>query len=44
MDQLKDALGFDPEKLSKDADTFFARLRDMHQAGTEITARAESDE
>ncbi|TYK43633.1 hypothetical protein [Actinomadura decatromicini] len=42
MDQLEDALGFDPEKLAKDADTFFNRLRDMHQADAEITARAES--
>ncbi|MFI0479597.1 YbaB/EbfC family nucleoid-associated protein [Actinomadura sp. 9N215] len=42
MNELKDALGFDPEKLAEDADAFFAQLRDMHQASTEVTARAES--
>ncbi|WP_165975683.1 YbaB/EbfC family nucleoid-associated protein [Actinomadura rubrisoli] len=42
MDELKDTLGFDPEKLAKDADAFFGQLRDMHAAGTAVTTRAES--
>lgn len=42
MNEFKDVLGFDPEKLAEDADTFFTQLRDMHQAGTEVTARTES--
>ena len=42
MEELKSILGFDPERLAEDADAFFGRLQEMHEAGAAITARAES--
>ncbi|MFC5746257.1 YbaB/EbfC family nucleoid-associated protein [Actinomadura rugatobispora] len=42
MDDFKKVLGFDPGKLAEDSETFFARLRDMHEIGLAVTARTES--
>ncbi|MEW2354775.1 YbaB/EbfC family nucleoid-associated protein [Spirillospora sp. NPDC029432] len=42
MKELQDVLGFDPERLADDADRFIAGLREMYEAETALTARAES--
>lgn len=42
MNEFKEVLGFDVEKLAKDADRFFAQVKEMQEAGTAVTARAES--
>lgn len=40
MEDFRQALGVDPERLAADADRFFSRLGDLPEAGA--TARAES--
>lgn len=44
MDDIKNILGFDPERLAEDSDAFFAQLQEMQEAGTAVTVRAESDD
>ncbi|TMR90415.1 YbaB/EbfC family nucleoid-associated protein [Nonomuraea basaltis] len=42
MDDIKNILGFDPERLAKDSDTFFAQIRKVQENAIAVTARAES--
>lgn len=44
MDEFKQALGFDPEKMAHDANQLFDRMQKMHGTVGDLTARAESDD
>ncbi|GAA4236388.1 DNA-binding protein YbaB [Streptosporangium album] len=42
MDDFTRALGFDPEKVARDAGRLFDRMEAMHRAAADLTVRAES--